>query len=106
MKKQIIRQTAKQKRILKGEVVSNKMDKTVVIKVSRLKVHPKYKKRYKITKRFKAHDEKNECHVGDKVIIEETRPLSKGKRWKVKHKAQITNNKKEDDSTADNIKSN
>ena len=106
MKKQIIRQTAKQKRILKGEIVSDKMDKTVVVKVSRLKVHPKYKKRYKITKRFKVHDEKNEYHTGDKVMIEETRPLSKEKRWEVKHKEQITNNKKENDSTADNIKSN
>jgi small subunit ribosomal protein S17 len=100
------KQIKKQKRILKGEVISDKMDKTVVVKVSRLKVHPKYKKRYKVTKRFKAHDEKNECHIGDKVMIEETRPLSKGKRWKVKHQEQITNNKKEDDSTADNIKSN
>ena len=96
----------KQKRILKGEVVSNKMDKTVVVKVSILKVHPKYKKRYKVTKRLKAHDEKNECHVGDKIMIEETRPLSKGKRWRVKNKEQIINKKKEDDSTADNIKSN
>lgn len=80
MKKQI----KKQKRILKGEVVSEKMNKTVVVKVSRLKMHPKYKKRYKASKRFKAHDEKNECHVGDKVIIEETRPISKEKRWKIK----------------------
>jgi len=102
MKKQI----KKQKRTLKGEVMSDKMNKTVVVMVSRLKVHPKYKKRYKITKRFKAHDEKNEYHIGDKVIIEEIRPLSKEKRWKVKHKEQITNNKKEDDSTANNIKSN
>jgi len=100
------KQIKKQKRILKGEVISDKMDKTVVVKVSRLKVHPKYKKRYKVTKRFKAHDEKNECHIGDKVMIEETRPLSKGKKWRVKHKEQKTNNKKEDDSTADNIKSN
>ncbi len=106
MKKQIIRQTVKQKRILRGEVISDKMDKTVVVQVSRLKIHPKYKRHYKITKRFKVHDEKNECHVGDKVMIEETKPLSKEKRWKVKHKEQKTNNKKEDDSTADNIKSN
>lgn len=99
------KQIKKQKRILKGEVISDKMDKTVVVKVTRLKIHPKYKRRYKITKHFKVHDEKNECHVGDKVIIEETRPLSKEKRWKVKTKEQITN-KKEDDSTTDNIKSN
>lgn len=102
MKKQI----KKQKRILKGEVISDKMDKTVVVQVFRLKIHPKYKRRYKTTKSFKVHDENNKCHTGDKVIIEETRPLSKEKRWKVKHKEQITNNKKEDDSTADNIKSN
>lgn len=100
------KQIKKQKRILKGEVISDKMDKTVVVKVTRLKIHPKYKRRYKTTKHFKVHDEKNECHVGDKVIIEEARPLSKEKRWKVKNKEQITNNKKEDDSTADNIKSN
>ena len=106
MKKQIIRQTVKQKRILRGEVISDKMDKTVVVQVSRLKIHPKYKRHYKITKRFKVHDEKNECHVGDKVMIEETKPLSKEKRWKVKHKEQKINNKKEDDSTANNIKSN
>jgi len=84
MKKQIIRKMAKQKRILKGEVISDKMDKTIVVKISRLKVHPKYKRRYKIIKRFKVHDEKNECHIGDQVIIEEARPLSKEKRWKVK----------------------
>jgi len=100
------KQIEKQKRILKGEVISDKMDKTIVVKVSRLRVHPKYKKRYKITKHFKVHDEKNQYHIGDKVIMEETRPISKEKRWKVKHREQITNNKKEDDSTTDNIKSN
>lgn len=100
------KQIKKQKRKLKGKVISDKMDKTVVVKVSRLKIHPKYRRRYKISKRFKVHDEKNECHVGDNVIIEETRPLSKEKRWKVKTKEQIINNKKEDDSTTDNIKSN
>jgi len=103
------KQIKKQKRILKGEVISDKMDKTAVVKVTRLKIHPKYKRRYKTTKHFKVHDEKNKCHIGDKVIIEETRPLSKEKKWKVKNKEQITNktnNKKEDDSTSDNIKSN
>jgi len=71
------------KRTLKGEVVSNKMDKTVVVKVSRLKLHPKYKKHFQVFKNFKAHDEKKQCQIGDKVIIEETRPISKDKRWKV-----------------------
>jgi len=70
-------------RKLKGIVVSDKMQKTVVVKVTRLKFHPKYKKYYRVSKKFKAHDEKNQCRVGDKVIIEETRPLSKEKRWKV-----------------------
>lgn len=83
MKKQIIHQSVKQKRKLKGEVVSDKMDKTVVVKVSSLKLNKKYKKHYRVSCRFKAHDEKNQYHTGDKVIIEETRPLSKEKRWKV-----------------------
>ena len=75
--------TKTSKRKLKGIVVSDKMQKTVVVKVTRLKFHPKYKKYYRVSKKFKAHDEKNQCRVGDKVIIEETRPLSKEKRWKV-----------------------
>lgn len=83
MKKQIIHQSVKQKRKLKGEVVSDKMDKTVVVKVSSLKLNKKYKKHYRVSRRFKAHDEKNQYHTGDKVVIEETRPLSKEKRWKV-----------------------
>lgn len=66
-----------------GAVVSNKMQKTVVVKVERIKEHPKYKKRYKVHKKYKAHDEKGECKVGDKVIIEECRPMSKEKRWRV-----------------------
>ncbi|MEK7151127.1 MAG: 30S ribosomal protein S17 [Patescibacteria group bacterium] len=70
-------------RTLKGVVVSDKMQKTVVISITRLKKHPKYKKYYKVTNKFKAHDEKGEYHVGDKVFIQETRPISKDKRWKV-----------------------
>ncbi len=66
-----------------GLVVSDKMDKTVVVEVVRLYSHPLYKKRVKTTKRYKAHDEANECQVGDKVRIEECRPLSKDKSWKV-----------------------
>ncbi len=68
---------------LKGVIVSDRMQKTVVVAVSRLIKHPKYKKYYKVTKRYKAHDEKGEHHTGDKVVIQETRPLSKEKRWTV-----------------------
>ncbi len=71
------------RRRLSGIVVSDKMEKTVVVAVVTLKKHPKYRKRYKSVKRYKAHDEKNECKIGDKVIIEETRPLSRDKKWKV-----------------------
>ena len=71
------------KKILKGKVISNKMKKTVVVKVERVKAHPKYKRRYKIHRKYKAHDEKEECRVGDIVIIEECRPISKEKRWRV-----------------------
>ena len=70
-------------RKFKGTVVSNKMQKTVVILVDALKKHPKYKKYYRASKKFKAHYETGEYRVGDQVMIEETRPLSKDKRWKV-----------------------
>jgi small subunit ribosomal protein S17 len=66
-----------------GKVVSDKMDKTVVVVVERLVAHPLYKRRIRRSKRFKAHDERNECRVGDIVRIEETRPLSKEKHWRV-----------------------
>jgi small subunit ribosomal protein S17 len=66
-----------------GKVISNKMDKSVVIITESLIAHPIYKKRIKRTKKFKAHDEKNQCNVGDFVKIEETRPLSKTKCWRV-----------------------
>ncbi|HEY8346859.1 MAG TPA: 30S ribosomal protein S17 [Symbiobacteriaceae bacterium] len=66
-----------------GVVTSDKMDKTVVVSVETLVEHPLYKKRIKRTKKFKAHDEHNQCKVGDKVRIMETRPLSKEKRWRV-----------------------
>lgn len=71
------------KRKLQGTIVSTKMKKTVVVKTERIKEHPRYKKRYKVHKKYKAHDESGECKVGDKVIIEECRPMSKEKRWKV-----------------------
>lgn len=66
-----------------GLVVSDKMDKTVVVKVETRVKHPLYKKTVKLSKRFKAHDEKNECGVGDKVLITETRKLSKDKYFRV-----------------------
>lgn len=66
-----------------GTVVSDKMDKTVVVKVERMMAHPEYGKTVKRSKRLKAHDEKNECRVGDIVRLVETRPLSKEKRWRV-----------------------
>ena len=77
-------ESSKKGRLLKGVVVSDKMDKTVTVLVTRYKEHPKYKKRYKVSKKYKAHDENNERKKGDKVIIQETRPISKDKRWKVK----------------------
>ncbi len=66
-----------------GVVVSNKMDKTVVVLVERSVKHPLYKKYIKRSKKFHAHDEENQCQVGDRVKIMETRPLSKTKRWRV-----------------------
>lgn len=69
------------KRKLKGVVTSDKMSKTKVVEVTRLKKHPRYLKYYKVSKKFKAHDEENKYRLGDKVIIQETRPLSKEKRW-------------------------
>jgi len=71
------------KKIYTGRVVSNKMDKTVVVAVTRLFQHPSYKKTVKRVTKFKAHDEKNRCQIGDTVKIIETRPLSKEKRWVV-----------------------
>jgi small subunit ribosomal protein S17 len=70
-------------RKLEGIIVSDKMNKTRVVAVTRLKKHPRYQKYYKATRRFKAHDENNEYKTGDKVVIKETRPLSKEKRWRI-----------------------
>ena len=64
-----------------GVVVSDKMDKTIVVKVERQFKHPLYKKIVRKHKRFKAHDEKNECKAGDLVLIQESKPISKDKRW-------------------------
>ena len=66
-----------------GTVVSDKMDKTVVVEVRRTVIEPTYKKVVQRRKRYKAHDEENKYKIGDKVIIMETRPLSKDKRWRV-----------------------
>jgi len=66
-----------------GTVVSDKMDKTVVVAVERTVTHPLYKRTMRRTKKFKAHDEENSCRAGDVVRIMETRPLSKEKRWRV-----------------------
>ena len=71
------------RRTLQGVVVSDKMEKTVVIKIERLTRHPLYAKVMKRARTFKAHDEKNECRVGDVVTIAECRPVSKDKSWRV-----------------------
>lgn len=75
------------KRELVGLVVSDKMQKTIVVKVDRVKTHPKYGKQFVVSKRFKVHDEKGEYKTGDKVVFVECRPLSKDKRWRVTGKA-------------------
>jgi len=72
------------RKTLTGVVSSDKMDKTVVVMVNRLVLHPVYKKYIRKRTKVKAHDEKNESHIGDKVLLIETRPLSKVKRWRVK----------------------
>jgi small subunit ribosomal protein S17 len=71
------------RKIRTGTVISDKMDKTVVVKVERFVKHPVYKKIIRRSSKFKVHDEKNECSVGDKIKIIETRPLSKEKRWRL-----------------------
>lgn len=81
-----------------GEVVSNKMDKTVVVRIERRVSHPLYGKTVTKRKKVKAHDARNECRIGDVVKIEETRPLSKEKRWRV---VEIIERKGEDDTAQD-----
>jgi small subunit ribosomal protein S17 len=71
------------RKVREGLVVKDKMDKTVVVAVETRKIHPLYKKRIRVTKKYKAHDENNTCKIGDKVKIIETRPLSREKRWRV-----------------------
>ena len=77
-----MQKTTKRKTLM-GLVVSNKMDKTVVVKVERKFIHPKFKKVVKSSRKYSAHDEKNECCPGDFISIHETRPLSKTKRWRL-----------------------
>ncbi|MFA6171061.1 MAG: 30S ribosomal protein S17 [Patescibacteria group bacterium] len=76
------KKTAKSRKFL-GVVVSDKMQKTIVVRVNRTKMHPRYKKRYVVSERYKVHDEKDQYKEGDKVQFVECRPLSKDKRWKV-----------------------
>ncbi|HMB17309.1 MAG TPA: 30S ribosomal protein S17 [Candidatus Paceibacterota bacterium] len=70
-------------RRIKGKIVSDKMDKTRIVEVDRLKKHKRYLKYFNVTKRYKAHDENNEYKKGDEVVIEETKPISKEKRWRI-----------------------
>lgn len=72
------------KRTIKGLVVSNKMDKTVVVKTERLVKHTGFRKYMRQHQKYKAHDERNECGIGDTVLIVESRPLSRDKRWRVR----------------------
>ena len=83
MKKTVDNEIKNKGTILKGIVVSDKMDKTVVVTVSRFIKHPLYGKFYKLNKKYKAHDEENKYQVGDKVEIVETKPISKDKHFKV-----------------------
>ncbi len=75
--------TTKSRRVMAGRVVSDKMDKTIVVSVERRFSHPAFKKIVRRNKKYKAHDEKNECNIGDTVEICECRPLSKHKRWRL-----------------------
>jgi small subunit ribosomal protein S17 len=81
-----------------GRVVSDKMDKTIVVSVERLARHPLYKRVIRLTTKFKAHDEQNDAHVGDTVLIEESRPLSATKRWRL---VEVVQRAGEHGSTAD-----
>ena|SRR5438552_3473173 len=76
-------QVQSQRKAKVGRVVSDKMDKTIVVSVERLARHPLYKRVIRLTTKFKAHDEQNDAHTGDTVLIEESRPLSATKRWRL-----------------------
>ena len=75
--------TQKTNRRFTGVVVSDKMQKTIVVRVDRRVMHPKYRKHYQVSKKFKVHDPESKFHTGDQVVFEECRPLSKDKRWRV-----------------------
>ena len=74
------------RRQLTGIVVSDKMQKTIVVEVERQKIYPKYQARFRVSKKYKAHDEKSEYKTGDRVVIEEMKPMSKDKRWRAVRK--------------------
>lgn len=86
------------KKKLIGEVVSNKMVKTTVVKVENVKLHPKFKTRYKRHKKYKVSDRDQKAKIGDRVVIEESRPLSKDKKWKL---VNILSSKKESEEIED-----
>ncbi|MDD4761807.1 MAG: 30S ribosomal protein S17 [Candidatus Pacebacteria bacterium] len=71
------------RRKLSGKIISDKMDKTRVVLIERLKKHPKYKKYFRVSSKLKAHDEKNEYKTGDFVLLEESRPISREKKWTI-----------------------
>ncbi|MFA6512347.1 MAG: 30S ribosomal protein S17 [Patescibacteria group bacterium] len=75
--------TEAKRRRFTGTVVSDKMTKSIVVRIDRTKTHPRYHKKYTVSKRFHVHDPKDQAHVGDTVVIEETRPISKTIRWRV-----------------------
>jgi len=84
-----IKKSESKNRILRkfnGQVISDKMDKTIIVRVERVKIHPVYKKRIRVSKKFKVHDSKNEFQIGDRVEFVECRPLSRDKRWRVLRK--------------------
>ena len=83
MSQSISQNSSHSQRSFQGVVVSDTMDKTIVVRVDRTRIHPKYRKRYAVSRRYQVHDEQNSYKVGDKVVFVECRPLSKNKRWRV-----------------------
>jgi len=84
--KKVNSKTKKSQKTLKGEVVSTKMQETAVVRVTSLKFHPLYKKRYRSFKKYLAHNQENKYKVGDRVLVQQVRPISKRKRWAIKSK--------------------
>lgn len=85
------------KKTLEGTIISNKMQKTVVVEVATAKVHPKYKKKYKFSKNYKADTAGQDFKIGDKVLIQECRPISKDKKWKVAKKLKSASQEPEEE---------